>query len=134
MLRATLKDHIRTEVLPRKTGVVRISQVVAKFKQNWIFPLTQMQDEQWIKRLLEWRLRAEKRSKRRPPICWSNNNNKELPTIGSNSTGQNRMRGDIGSTPDAKGCLTTLMIKNKFSRIVKPKYLIIKVNNFFYEN
>lgn len=60
MLGATLGDNIRNEDLCRRPGVKDVLSVEAKFKWNWVGYIAWMQYEQMRKRLLDWRLQAEK--------------------------------------------------------------------------
>ncbi|XP_044751721.1 uncharacterized protein LOC123311716 [Coccinella septempunctata] len=71
MLGVTLRDHIRNEDLRKRTGVEDVITVVARLKWNWAGHVARMRGDRWTKRLLEWRPRADKRSRGRPPTRWT---------------------------------------------------------------
>lgn len=42
-----------------------------RLKWNWAGHVARMQNNRWTKRLIEWRPRADKRSRDRPPTRWT---------------------------------------------------------------
>lgn len=71
MIGVSLRDHMRNEDLRARTGVTDVIYHVAKLKWNWAGHVARMTDGRWTKRLLEWRPRADKRSRGRPPTRWT---------------------------------------------------------------
>lgn len=71
MLGVSLRDHIRNEDLRRRTGVTDVIQQIASLKWNWAGHVARMTDGRWTRRLLEWRPRADRRSRGRPPTRWT---------------------------------------------------------------
>ncbi|CAH1234661.1 unnamed protein product, partial [Diabrotica balteata] len=67
----TLKDRVRNEEKRRRTGVDDIILRINKQKWRWAGHVARMEDGRLTKRLLEWRPRADKRSRCRPPTRWT---------------------------------------------------------------
>ncbi|XP_045460954.1 uncharacterized protein LOC123671253 [Harmonia axyridis] len=71
MLGVSLRDHVKNEDLRVRTGVTDVIYQIARLKWNWAGHVARMVDGRWTKRLLEWRPRADKRSRGRPPTRWT---------------------------------------------------------------
>lgn len=82
MLGVSLRDHIRNEELRRRTGVTDIIERISKLKWNWAGQVARMSDGRWTKKLLEWRPRADKRNRGRPPTRWTDDINRYKLDIG----------------------------------------------------
>lgn len=88
MLGVSLRDHIRNEEIRQRTGVTDVIARIARLKWNWAGHLARLTDGRWSKRLLEWRPRADKRNRGRPPTRWTD----DIKRITTNwiQTAQNR--------------------------------------------
>lgn len=71
MIGVSLRDRVRNEDLRARTGVTDVIYQIAKLKWNWAGHIARMKDGRWTKRLLEWRPRADRRSRGRPPTRWT---------------------------------------------------------------
>ncbi|CAH2268262.1 jg15893 [Pararge aegeria aegeria] len=71
VLRVTLRDQIRYEVIRRRTRVTDIAQRVTKLKWQWAGHIARRTDGRWALKVLEWRPLTGKRSVGRPPTTWT---------------------------------------------------------------
>ena len=70
MLKITLRDRKTNEWIRKKTGLTDVISTVAKKKWRWAGHIARMEHSRWTRRLLEWRPRANNRSRGRPPKQW----------------------------------------------------------------
>lgn len=95
MLGVSLRDHIRNEDLRARTGVTDVIYRVAKLKWNWAGHVARLTDERWTRRLLEWRPRADRRGRGRPPTRWTDDL-KRITTNWMQSAQDRRQWAEIG--------------------------------------
>lgn len=88
MIGLTLRDRIRNEEVRRITGVQDIIERIARLKWNWAGHVARLRDGRWTKKIIEWRPRADKRNRGRPPSRWTD----DLKKISTNwiEAAQNR--------------------------------------------
>ena len=70
MLKITLRDRKTNEWTRNKTGLTDVISTVANKKWRWAGHTASMEYSRWTRRLLEWRPRANNRSRGRPPKRW----------------------------------------------------------------
>ncbi|XP_045459984.1 uncharacterized protein LOC123689085 [Harmonia axyridis] len=90
MLGISLRDRIRNEEIRRRTGVDDVLERVTRAKWRWAGHVARSNDGRWTRKILEWRPRADKRSRGRPPTRWTD----DLKRIHTNwmEAAQNRER------------------------------------------
>ena len=71
MLGLTLRDRVRNEEIRRRTGVTDVIERIAWLKWNWAGHVARMTDGRWTRKVIEWRPRADKRNRGRPPTRWT---------------------------------------------------------------
>jgi hypothetical protein len=71
MLRVSLRDRIRNEVIRQKIKVTDIAHRISTLKWQWSGHFSHRTDNRWSKRVLEWRPRLGKRGIGRPQDRWS---------------------------------------------------------------
>ena len=88
MLGITKRDRIPNNTIRQRTKIKDIVEYVTRMKWRWAGHVARSSNDRWTKRLMEWRPRADKRSRGRPPTRW----NDDLKRIAGNwiMTAQNR--------------------------------------------
>ena len=71
MLRISLRDRIRNEVIRRRSGVVDIGSRIARLKWQWAGHLMRCSDGRWSHKITQWRPRTTSRGLGRPKARWS---------------------------------------------------------------
>ncbi|PZC75698.1 hypothetical protein B5X24_HaOG205730 [Helicoverpa armigera] len=70
MLGITLRDRKRNDWIRSKTKLTDVMEIIAKRKWTWAGHIARMDASRWTRRVLEWRPRANKRERGRPPQRW----------------------------------------------------------------
>jgi len=63
LLGISLKDKARNGEIRKKTGMEDIVECIAKRKWKWAGHIARTSDDGWTKKILEWKSRADKRSR-----------------------------------------------------------------------
>ena len=71
MLGIRIQDRVRNSEIRRRTGVQDIIRRITTLKWKWAGHVARLRDDRWTKRIVNWRPRADKRSRGRPPTRWS---------------------------------------------------------------
>lgn len=71
MLGITLRDRKTNEWIRDKTKVKDVMAIIARKKWTWAGHIARMHESRWTRRVLEWRPRADKRGRGRPPQRWT---------------------------------------------------------------
>ena len=70
MLGITSRDRKRSTWIREKTRVKDIIQTIKQQKLRWAGHEARMSDDRWTKRITDWLLYNDKRSKKRPDSRW----------------------------------------------------------------
>ena len=66
----SLRDHIRSEDIRKRTGVSDIISVINEKKWRWAGHVARLKDNRWTSRLTFWTPYGERRKRGRPTIRW----------------------------------------------------------------
>lgn len=70
ILRVILRGRKHNENIRSSTGVTDVFSCVGTLKWKWAGYIARLRDKRWTRILLEWRPRADTRSRGQPPTCW----------------------------------------------------------------
>ncbi len=70
MLKISLQDKVRCNIIRQQTGVIDILRKVKQSKWRWAGNVARRKDNRWTKRLLEWQPRTGKRRRGRQKTRW----------------------------------------------------------------
>jgi hypothetical protein len=71
MLRVSLRNGIRNEIIRQRTKVTDIARRINTLKWQWASHISRRTDYRWSKRVLEWTPGLSKRNEERPQARWS---------------------------------------------------------------